>query len=118
MHLGLQIKFSKNDLRVFIILFMFIRNSSSKNGGKTTASKVLTHCFSADYVGEFSSIFEFSSISNPPTDKFRYMRLVNFFFKSVLPVILIQSFVLLLSVHCINCDTLFRITPKMFCNLP
>ena len=36
-----------------IILFMFIDNSSSKNGRKTTAAKLLTHRFSAGCVGEF-----------------------------------------------------------------
>ena len=38
---------------LFIILFMFIHNSSSKNGRKTTASKLLKHRFSAGCVGEF-----------------------------------------------------------------
>ena len=32
---------------------MFIHNSSSKNDRKTIASKLLTHRFSAGYVGEF-----------------------------------------------------------------
>ena len=32
---------------------MFIHNSSSKNGRKTIASKLLTHRFSAGCVGEF-----------------------------------------------------------------
>ena len=38
---------------LLIILFMFIHNSSSKNDRKMTASKLLTHCFSAGCVGEF-----------------------------------------------------------------
>lgn len=38
---------------LFIILFMFIRNSSSKNGRKTTESTLLKHRFSAGCVGEF-----------------------------------------------------------------
>ena len=38
---------------LFIILFTFIDNSSSKNGRKTIASKLLTHRFSAGCVGEF-----------------------------------------------------------------
>ena len=47
-----------------------------------------THCFSTDYVGEFS--LSFNSISNSP-DKFRFVRLVNFFWKSVLSVILLKG---------------------------
>ena len=38
---------------LFIILFMFIHNSKSKNDRKITASKLLTHRFSAGCVGEF-----------------------------------------------------------------
>ena len=37
---------------LFIILFMFIHNRSSKNGCKTTASKLLTHRFSAGCAGK------------------------------------------------------------------
>ena len=55
---------------LFIILFMFIHNSSSKNGRKTIASKLLKHRFSLGCVGEFKfAILTFSSIS---PDKFRY----------------------------------------------
>ena len=60
-HVGFQINFSKNSR--FIILFMFIHNSSSNNGRKTSASKLLTHRFSAGCVGGFLAIFTFSSIS-------------------------------------------------------
>lgn len=47
----------------FIILFVFIHNRSSNNGRKTTASKLLTHRFSAGCVGGFLAILTFSSIS-------------------------------------------------------
>ena len=43
---------------LFIILFMFIHNNSSKNGRKTTASKLLTHRFRADCGGEYCN-FDF-----------------------------------------------------------
>ena len=118
MHLGLQIKFQK----MTSVCLLFCLCSFIKVVQRTVVRQrylnSFTHCFSTDYVGEFS--LSFNSISNSP-DKFRFVRLVNFFSKSVLPVILkeIQSFfLLLLSDYCINCDTLFRIRPKMFCNLP
>ena len=38
---------------LFIILFTFIHNSSSKKDRKITASKLLTHRFSAGCIGEF-----------------------------------------------------------------
>ena len=49
---GFQINYSKNNFSA-IILFSFIHNSSSKNDRKITASKLLTHRFSAGCVGEF-----------------------------------------------------------------
>ena len=55
---------------------MLIHNSSSKNGRKTTASKLLTHRFSAGCVGEFLQLLDFDS------------KLVNFFRKLVLPFII------------------------------
>ena len=55
---------------------MLIHKSSSKNGRKTTASKLLTHRFTAGCVTEFLQLLDFDS------------KLVNFFLKLVLPFII------------------------------
>ena len=55
---------------------MLIHKSSLKNGRKTTASKLLTHRFTAGCVAEFLQLLDFDS------------KLVNFFWKLVLPFII------------------------------
>ena len=55
---------------------MLIHKSGSKNGCKTTASKLLTHRFTAGCVAEFLQLLDFDS------------KLVNFFLKLVLPFII------------------------------
>ena len=55
---------------------MLIHKSSSKNGRKNTASKLLTHRFTAGCVAEFLQLLDFDS------------KLVNFFLKLVLPFII------------------------------
>ena len=88
---GLTNKISKNDLIVFIICLCSFITVVQRTVVRRRYLNSFTHCFSTGYVGELS--LSFKSISNSP-DKFRYVRLVNFFLKSVLPVILkeIQSF--------------------------
>ena len=49
---------------------MLIHKSSSKNGGKTTASELLTRRFTAGCVAEFFQLLDFDS------------KLVNFFLES------------------------------------
>ena len=91
---------------LFIILFMFIHNSSSKNCRKTTSSKLFTHRFSAGCVGEF---LQFSLSTRFPRTNFD-TNLVNFFLKLLLPIILkeihsiflISTFNYVYSKHCHN----------------
>ena len=77
---------------------MFIHNNSSKNGRDTTASKLLTHRFSASCVGEVLQLLHFDT------------KLVNFLLKLVLPFILKdvmnQFFSFLLCVYCKNGHTI------------
>ena len=65
---------------LFIILFMFIHNSSSKNGRKTTASKLLKHRFSAGCVGEFLQFWLSARFPRTNLDT----KIVNFVLKLVL----------------------------------
>ena len=67
---------------LFIILFMFIHNSSSKNCRKTTSSKLFTHRFSAGCVGE---VLQFSLSARFP-----------------LTIFLISTFNYVYSKHCHN----------------
>ena len=91
---------------LFIILFMFIHNSSSKNSRKTTAPKLFTHRFSAGCVSEF---LQFSVSARFPGTNFD-TNLVDFFLKLVLPIILkeirsifvISTFNYVYSQHCDN----------------
>ena len=67
---------------LFIILFMFIHNSSSKNGRKTTASKVnCSRIASAPAVGEF---LQFWLSARFPLTNFD-TKIVNYVLKLVLP---------------------------------
>ena len=65
---------------LFIILFMFIHNSSSKNGRKTTASKLVKHLFSAGCVGEFLQFWLSALFPRTNFDT----KIVNFVLKLVL----------------------------------
>ena len=65
---------------LFIILFMFIHNSSSKNGRKTITSKLLKHRFSAGCVGEFLQFWLSARFSRTNFDT----KIVNFVLKLVL----------------------------------
>ena len=77
---------------------MFIHNNSSKIGRDTTASKLLTHRFSASCVGEVLQLLHFDT------------KLVNSLLKLVLPFILkdtmSQFFSFLLYVYCKNGHTI------------
>ena len=77
---------------------MFIHNNSSKNGRDTTASKLLTHRFSASCVGEVLQLLHFDT------------KLVNSLLKLELPFIpqdiMSHFFSFLLYVYCKNGHTI------------
>ena len=54
---------------LFIILFTFIHNSSSKKDRKITASKLLTHRFSAGCIGEFLQFLLSACFPRPNFDR-------------------------------------------------
>ena len=75
-------------------IIVFIHNSSSENGRKTTASKNCSPIASASAVlANFSCNFDFHSSICPEAWTNFDEKIVNFFLKLVLPVILreIQS---------------------------
>ena len=101
-------KFFKKWLLCWLFcLCSFITYSSSKNGRKTTASKLLTHRFSAGRVGEF---FQFWLLARLPRTNFD-TKIVNFVLKLVLPCDTLrkysQFFSFLLYVYCKNCFLVF-----------
>ena len=57
---------------LFIILFMFILDSNSKDGRETTASELLTHRFSVLQGKLCRRIFAILTFSSISPDKFRY----------------------------------------------
>ena len=90
---------------LFIILFMVIHNSSSKNGRKTTASKLLKQRFSAGCVGEF---FQFWLLARLPRTNFD-TKIVNFVLKLVLPCDALRKYSQFFSflLYCKNCFLVF-----------
>ena len=100
--------FKKWLLCLLFCLCSFITYSSSKNGRKTTASKLLTHRFSAGCVG---GIFQFWLLARRlPRTNFD-TKIVNFVLKLALASDTLrkysQFFSFLLYVYCKNCFLVF-----------